>query len=101
MNKFTAISPFLSFIASIIGIICYFTNITTVTIICGIITLLDSAAQVFWGSQKNFNTEFITIVIGIIIALIFKLSIFPCVFLCLCIGSALLTVIGWVFLFFS
>lgn len=95
-----AFSPYISFVASVSGIICYFTGLFTITLICGLITLLDSAIQVFWGEQNNFVTEIITIIIGAMVALIFHLPFFACIFLFLCIGSAFMMLFGWISLLF-
>lgn len=96
-SPFATIFGVLSTIAAIVGVVFFFIN-PTVTIICAIISALNSLVQVIWGDQNNLNTEIATIVIGVIIALIADFSIFNTICFALCIVEALMTVIGWIFM---
>jgi len=49
-----------------------------------------------WGEQNNLVTEFMTIAIGFIIALIFHLDIFACIAFALCLASVIMTVATWI-----
>lgn len=93
------ISSIVSTLAAIVGIITYFIN-PTITIICGIISFINSLIQIFFGDQNNITTEIITIIIGLIAALIFDAPIFACICFALCIGEILLLLIGWLMLLF-
>ncbi len=93
-------SGIVSFGFAIFGI--YSCPYDTYTVIaCGCITLVNSLIQVLWGGQNNLNTEILTIIIGFIIASIFNLPVFPCVFLCLCVADVLLAVLGWLWALIS
>lgn len=83
----------LSNIAAIVGIIAYFIN-PTITIICGIITFIDSLVQIFLGNQNNITTEIVTIIIGLIVALIIDVPVFACICFALCIGSLLMLLLA-------
>lgn len=87
----------LSVVAAIVGVIFFFIN-PTVTIVCAVISILNSIIQVVCGDQNNLTTEIATIVIAIIIALIADISIFNTICFALCIVEALMTVIGWIFM---
>lgn len=82
-------------VAMVVGIVFYFLGYETVTIVCAVITLIDSAYRVFFGDQHNFKTEAIAAIIGLIVALIFHLNILPCIAVALCIEATAAFVIGW------
>jgi hypothetical protein len=83
----------ISFIACIIGIIYYF-SMPIVTVICGAISILNSIIQLFRGAQNNLGTEIFIFIIGVIIALVFKLPFLATVGFVFCIGEVLLALIG-------
>lgn len=97
-SPFMSVISAVSIIASVVGIIFFLIN-PTVTVVCGILTFLNSIIQVIWGDQNNLSTEFITIIISIIIALIAKLSTFHVVCFALCLVETLMTIIGWIVMF--
>lgn len=94
--RYTTIMQFIGLLASIVGIVCFYTGYKNITLICGSITLIDSFFQVISGEQNGLVTEIFTIIVGLIIALIFKIPIFACIALALCIATLLLTIIGWI-----
>lgn len=87
----------LSTIAAIIGIVFYFIN-PVVAIICGIISLLNSVIQVVWGDQNNLTTEIITVIVGIIVALIIGKPIIYFTCFILCVTDILMLVMGWIYM---
>ena len=94
MRKFLSFSGAFSTLASIAGIVFYFTGLQTYTIICAICTLIDSFLQIKFGEQNNLTTEIISIIIGIIIALFAKVNIIGCASVSLCIVNALMSILG-------
>lgn len=87
----------LSTISSVIGLIYFFIN-PTVTIICGIISIINSIIQVLFSDQNSLTTETLTIFISIIVALIIHKPIFQTVCFALCIGDVLFLLLGWIHL---
>ena len=88
---------FLSALISIIGIILFFIN-PIITIICAAFSIINSILQVFIGEQNNFSTEIFTIIISVIVAFIAKISYINTISFALCIGDALLQIVGWIFM---
>lgn len=97
MNRhpFVSVLSVIDIIAVIIGCIFYFIN-PTVTIICGVITAINSVTQVVWGDQNNFSTEIATIIISLIIASLADLPIFEFICFILCAVDLLMLVVGWI-----
>ena len=87
----------ISAITSIIGIIFFFCGYPIVTIVCAVISLVSSVVNVVKGEQHGFITEIITIIIGLIIALIANIDIINGIAVAICIGDAGLTVFGLLF----
>lgn len=100
MNKsfFITILGAVSTIASIVGIIFFFID-PTVTIICAIISALNSILQIALGDQNNITTEIVTIIIAVIVALIMQKTIFPIICFALCLVDALMSILGWISMF--
>ena len=88
-------------LSTIIGIIFYYIGLPIVTIISACLSILDSILQVKYGDQNSLATEVITVIIGVIVALIAKISIIPCVAVTICFGSAILGVFSLFILFTS
>lgn len=84
-------------IAALFGTIFFFQGAQHIAYICAAITILDSFIQVIVGNQKNFATEILTVLIGLIIGIITKISIIDGISIALCIGCLLLSAIGWIF----
>ncbi len=82
----------------IIGSICYFFN-PVITVICAIISVIESITNFLRGAQNSLITEIFTLVIGFILALVFNQNIF--LFLCfsLCAGAAITFVLGTIIFF--
>lgn len=99
-SPFAKFFNILSFLAVIIGVIAFFIN-PVITIFCGVISIMNSIIQVVMADQNNLNTEIATIIVAVIIALIFDLSIINIVSFALCAIELLMTVLGWIFMFIS
>lgn len=99
MNQSPIASIFhvLSILAAIIGIIFFFIN-PAITIVCAIISVLNSIIQVVFGGQNNLNTEIATIIIAVIIALIIDTSIINIICFALCAADILMLISGWIFM---
>lgn len=97
-SPFFSILGLISTIASIIGIIFFFIN-PTVTIICAVISALNSILQVAFGDQNNITTEIVTIIIAVIVALIIQKPIFPIICFAICIADAIMSVLGLISMF--
>ena len=93
MNKFTTISGLISNLAAIVGVIFGFIN-PTVTIICAIIALIDSFLQITFGEQNNLVTEFLEIIIGLIVAWISGESWLLMTSYVVCMGTAIVWIVG-------
>ena len=93
MNKFTTISGLISNLAAIVGVIFGFIN-PTVTIICAIIALIDSFLQITFGDQNNLGTEFLEIIIGLIVAWISGESWLVMTSYVICMGTAIVWIVG-------
>lgn len=94
------IISFLGSLSSIIGIVAFFCNAPVITAICAGVTLIDSFLQVVFGDQNNFNTEIVTIIIGVIIGLVTDIGIVNGIAIALCFGCAIMTILGWGFVLF-
>ena len=90
----------ISGIVSLIGSVFFFIN-PVVTIFCAVFSLINSYIQVVYGSQRNFTTEITTMIIGLIVALLAKLSIANTIAFSLCLADAVMFVIGWIGLIIS
>lgn len=88
---------FISAIVSIAGIVLFFFN-PALTIICAIVSIINSLLQVFIGEQNNFSTEILTIVIAAIISFIAKISYINTICFALCISNALFYIVGLIFM---
>lgn len=95
---FILISGIVSTIMAVIGIVFYFLDNQTITIIAAVFSLIDSFVQVVYGDQKHWISETITIFIAIIISVIFELSLFGTLAIFICFENALLTILGYIFL---
>ena len=91
---------FISSISAIIGTVFWFIN-PTITIICAVISALNSIVQVCFGEQTNLVTEIATIIISAIIALIAKTPIFITICFGICITDAVMSILGWITMFVS
>lgn len=100
MYQISNISGFISSLTSILGTIFYFFN-PTVTIVCAILSILNSLIQVVFGDQNNLNTEIATIIIAAIVALFIKTSIFNFTCFAICAVDSLILIIGWIFMIFT
>lgn len=85
----------ISFLCACAGTIFYFCNLPLLAVLCGVITLAESITNVLRGTQNNLITEIATLIIGLILALIFRLHIPSTLAVALCISNLLFTVIGW------
>lgn len=77
------------------GTISYFCNMPIFAILFGVIVLGESIINVLKGTQNNLITELVTLVVGLILALVFRLNIPSTLAVALCISNLLFTVIGW------
>lgn len=93
MYTLSRISGILSVVFAILGIIFWFIN-PLVTVICAVLTLIDSVIQIKYGGQNGFATEILEIIIGSAIAIIAKLNYLNTVSFVLCIGTFLLWFVG-------
>ena len=85
----------LTAIISIIGIIFYFVN-PTITTVCACFSIINSFIQIIYGNQKNFSTEFLTVIIAIIVSGIRDLSYWNTICFSLCIADVLSAILGWI-----
>lgn len=95
ISVITTVSSFVGFVASITGIISFLLNNPIITVICAVVTLVDSGIQIFIGDQNSFITEILTVLIGAIIGLITKIGIFSGIAVALCFVCAFMTLLGW------
>ena len=93
--RFINIFGFISILIAIAGVICFFIN-PTITIVCGVVSIIDSLIQRFFGEQNSLITEILTTFVAIIVAVIAKLAILQIVAFALCLAEAILGVIGWI-----
>ena len=96
-----SILGFFSTFSSAVGIIAFFTNSSTLLLICVSISLINSIVQVIWGQQNNLNTEIATVVIFFIISFFTKSPWYIIISFGLCLIEVimwLLSLIGIIFL---
>ena len=89
MKKFVEILGVVELIVAIAGIICFFTGNVTITLYCAAFSLLHSLLNIIFGDQNGFGSELLTILIGVAVALIFKLDMLGVASVAVCIGSVL------------
>lgn len=94
MQKLVTVSGYVAALVALVGIICFFSGYNTAAIICGVLTLVDSGIQIFWGDQNNIVTEVIAAVVGLLIGLFTDYSVLSCVAVCLCASTCLMSVLG-------
>jgi hypothetical protein len=87
MKKFVEYMAVFEFIAVVAGIICFFTGHETITLFCAAFSLLHSFLNVVFGDQNGLGTEILTMLIGVIVAVVFKLDMLSVVAVAVCIGS--------------
>ena len=87
MKKFVEILGTIEFLASLAGIICFFTGHQTITLFCAAFSILHSFLNVVFGDQNNLGTEIFTIFVALIVAVVFKLDMLSVVAVAVCIGS--------------
>ena len=97
---FLNILGFIITLTSILGIIFFFIN-PVITIVCAVLSILNSVIQIFAGQQNNFTTELITGIIAVIIAFIAKISYINTICIALCIGDVLMNIMGLIFIAFQ
>ena len=90
---FILIFGIVSAIMSVIGIVFYFSDNQTITIVAAVISLLDFIIQVVGGKQNSLIAEIVTIIIAIIVSTIFKLSFFNTLAIFICFADLLLILI--------
>ena len=91
---------FVSSISAIVGVVFWFIN-PTVTIVCALITIIDSIIQVIFGDQNNLTSEIATVIISAIISLIAKTPTFETICFGLCLVAAVFAIIGWISMLIS
>lgn len=91
---------FLSTLTSSVGIVFFFIN-PVVTLFCAVFSLLNSWIQVVFAEQNNLNTEVFTVIIACLVALIFNLNYLNTIAFAICIGDAVLSIVGWIAMFFT
>lgn len=87
MKKFVEVMGAIEFLTSLAGIICFFTGHETITYFCAAFSLLHSFLNVVFGEQNGFGTEILTIIVGMIVAVVFKLDMLGVVAVAICIGT--------------
>lgn len=98
MNRGVFYFRIMSAISSIVGVICYFIN-PVITIICGVVSLINSVVQITFGDQNNLSTEIFSVFIAVIISLIFDLPIFAFIGFILCVVEIIMAFLGWVMMY--
>ena len=99
MSKKTSnIISAISTIFAIAGIVCFFCGLRTITIICAVVTIIDSFVQIRWGDQNNFVTEIIAAIVGVFVALFTKTNIVHLISVALCIWCIVALLFGWIYL---
>lgn len=87
MKKFVETLGAIEFLTSLTGIICFFTGHQIITLFCAAFSLLHSFLNVVFGEQNGFGTEILTIIVGMIVAVVFKLDMLGVVAVAICIGT--------------
>ena len=98
MNRGVFYFGIISAISALVGVICYFIN-PVITIVCGVVSLINSVIQIAFGDQNNFGTEFFSIIVAVIISLIFDLPIFTFIGFILCVVEVIMAFLGWVMMY--
>jgi len=93
MKKFVEVLGGIEFFVAIAGIVCFFTGHETITLFCAAFSILHSFLNVVFGEQNGFGTEFLTVFVGLIVAVVFKLDMFSVVAVALCIGSVAILIV--------
>ena len=93
--RFTTVFGFVSTLSSIAGLICFFIN-PTVTVVCGITSVINSLIQRIWGEQNSLTTEIITIFIAMLVAVFADLYWLTCTSFALCLVETVFALIGWI-----
>jgi hypothetical protein len=75
------------------GIICFFTGHETITYFCAAFSILHSFLNVVFGEQNGFGTEILTIIVGVIVAVVFHLDMLGVVAVAICIGSVAILIV--------
>ena len=95
MKKYVEYMAVFEFIAVVAGIICYFTGHETITYFCAAFSLLHSFLNVVFGDQNGLGTEILTALVGMVVAVMFKLDMLGVVAVALCIGSVAFLVVPY------
>ena len=98
MNRGVFYFGIMSAISSIVGVICYFIN-AGITIICGVVSLINSVVQITFGDQNNLGTEIFSVFVAVIISLIFNLPIFAFIGFILCVVEVIMAFLGWIMMY--
>ena len=86
----------IGFVASIVGVIFFFTGGTNITCICAVISIADSVIQRIWGDQNNLITEIIAVIIGAVVSFFLPGGFLTFAALALCIETVVFTLFGWI-----
>jgi hypothetical protein len=86
MKKFVEIMGGIELLVALVGIVCFFIGHETITLFCAAFSLLHSFLNVVFGDQNGFGTEILTIFIGMIVAVVFRLNMLNVVAVAICIG---------------
>jgi hypothetical protein len=86
MNRKKVVTAFnsIGILASICGIVLYFTVDGNWAIWCAAISLFSSILNVLFGNQNTLITEVLFAIVGFVIASIFELPIIPIISLSVC-----------------
>ena len=83
-SLFVTVCTILTVVASVVGIVMYYSGNHTSVFWCAVLIILEAILQKIRSSENRFPVLIITAVISLIVALIFKLSILPCIAVGLC-----------------
>jgi hypothetical protein len=93
MKKFVETMGTIELFVVIAGIICFFTGHETITYFCAAFSILHSFLNVVFGEQNGFGTEILTIIVGVIVAVVFHLDMLGVVAVAICIGSVAILIV--------
>ena len=93
---FIEILTWISFLLSIVGIVFYYLGYDAITFICAGISLVHSFINVCWGDQNGFVTEILTLIVGSLVAVIFKCEFWACLAVAICYGDVVFTLPGFI-----
>ena len=96
MKTVANILGFLSFAASVVGIVLFFGKGADLIVWFALFSLLSSLVNVVWGDQNNLNTEILTIIIGAVISSFTALTLLSGISIALCVGDVVMQIIGYV-----